>query len=61
MKMRPKPVSILVLMEVLREAWLAPGEFQFDQSVSILVLMEVLREVGSMQGQSGFDVFQSLF
>ena len=37
-------VSILVLMEVLREALWAPPEAYHEDLVSILVLMEVLRE-----------------
>ena len=43
---RPDRVSILVLMEVLREAAKFGARCFTVTGVSILVLMEVLREVG---------------
>ena len=54
-------VSILVLMEVLREAIRKPGVDFLKGCVSILVLMEVLREVGTGFCRKTGNRFQSLF
>ena len=55
-------VSILVLMEVLREEAKPPSRRSRRQRVSILVLMEVLREVVSAMAEgTELDEFQSLF
>ena len=55
-------VSILVLMEVLREANVRLARCRWDESVSILVLMEVLREEEGIKENEALDtMFQSLF
>ena len=55
-------VSILVLMEVLREGFRTKPVFPAFRIVSILVLMEVLREGGLARGVYRIPgEFQSLF
>ena len=58
----PIEVSILVLMEVLREAGIDLAPKKTRRGVSILVLMEVLREEFVMVTRSlTITPFQSLF
>ena len=58
----PRRVSILVLMEVLREVVAQSDHFACPADVSILVLMEVLREERAFVFDGYRRVgFQSLF